>query len=115
MPPGERATWPASDCYGSTADAADPRRSSTPNTPSSRGGPPENTAYGFLIWLADGYWFAGGWAGQHVVCVPATRAVIVVTGHPDFRPGPPPTDAMPPGWRPAIDLVRDHLLPLLLP
>jgi hypothetical protein len=83
-------------------------------TPSSGGGPPENLAYGYLIWLADGYVLAGGWAGQHVICVPPARAVVVVTGYPGFKPGPPPSDDMPQRWRPAVDLVRDRLLPLLL-
>jgi CubicO group peptidase (beta-lactamase class C family) len=84
-------------------------------TPSSSGGPPEHTAYGYLMWIGDGYFFAGGWAGQYVVCVPASRAVVVVTGDPQFTFGPPVSDAMPSGWRPALDLVRAHLLPLLLP
>lgn len=82
-------------------------------TPSSAGGPPENVAYGFLTWLAEGHWFAGGWAGQHLVCVPTSRAVVVVTGDPQFTFGPPPSDAMPPDWRPAVELVRARLLPLL--
>ena len=32
---------------------------------------------------------------------------------PGFDPGPPPTDRLPPGWRPALDLIRRHLVPLL--
>jgi hypothetical protein len=48
-----------------------------------------------------------------VVCVPASRAVVVATGDPQFSFGPPVSDVMPPGWRPALDLVRSHLLPLL--
>jgi CubicO group peptidase (beta-lactamase class C family) len=83
-------------------------------TPSSTGGPPENVAFGFLTWLAEGYWFAGGWAGQHIVCVPGSRAVVVVTGDPEFTHGPPRSDAMPSGWRPTLDLVRARLLPLLV-
>lgn len=77
------------------------------------GGPPEDTGYGFLTWVAEDHFFAGGWAGQHVVVVPAARAVVVVTGDPRFRFGPPPTDELPPDWRPALDLVRAHLLPAL--
>ncbi|WP_257454416.1 serine hydrolase domain-containing protein [Archangium lipolyticum] len=81
----------------------------------SAGGPPEGTAHGYLTWVDRGYFFAGGWAGQHVVVVPSVRAVVVTTGDPGFDPGPPPTDRMPPHWRPGLDLVRTHLLPLLLP
>lgn len=78
------------------------------------GGPPEGVPYGFLLWIPEGMLLAGGWAGQHVVVVPAADAVIVTTGDPGFDPGPPATDQMPPGWRPALDLVRQHLLPVLL-
>jgi CubicO group peptidase (beta-lactamase class C family) len=79
----------------------------------SAGGPPEGCGYGFLTWIAEDHFFAGGWAGQHVMVVPAARAVIVVTGDPGFRLGPPPTDDLPPDWRPARDLVLTHLLPAL--
>jgi CubicO group peptidase (beta-lactamase class C family) len=79
----------------------------------SAGGPPEDTGYGFCTWVADDHFFAGGWAGQHVVVVPAARAVVVTTGDPRFRLGPPATDELPPDWRPALHLVRDHLLPVL--
>ena len=79
----------------------------------SDGGPPESSAYGFCTWVEDDYFFAGGWAGQHVMVVPAARAVVVVTGHPRFRPGPPPTDELPADWRPAKDLVVTYLLPAL--
>ncbi|WP_395847038.1 serine hydrolase domain-containing protein [Cystobacter fuscus] len=81
----------------------------------SAGGPPEGTAHGYLTWVERGYFFAGGWAGQHVVVVPSAHAVVVTTGDPGFDPGPPPTDRMPPNWRPGLDLVRTQLLPLLLP
>ena len=81
--------------------------------PHSAGGPPEDRPYGFLTWVDGDHFFAGGWAGQHVVVVPAARAVVVVTGDPRFRLGPPPTDELPPDWRPALDLVRTHLLPAL--
>ena len=44
--------------------------------------------------------------------MPAAPAVVVVTGDPQFRPLPPPTDELRPGT-PALDLVRTHLLPVL--
>jgi CubicO group peptidase (beta-lactamase class C family) len=80
----------------------------------TRGGPPELVPYGFLLWIPDGMLLAGGWAGQHLLVVPAAGAVVVTTGDPAFDPGPPPTDQMPADWRPAFDLVRQHLLPVLL-
>jgi hypothetical protein len=79
------------------------------------GGPPEDLPYGYQIRLDDGLLLAGGWAGQHVLVVPAADAVVVTTGDPGFQLGPPPTDRLPPDWRPALDLVRRHLLPLLRP
>ncbi|ADB34133.1 beta-lactamase [Kribbella flavida DSM 17836] len=82
-------------------------------TPSSAGGPPEQLPYGFLVWLDDGMLLAGGWAGQHVLVVPSARAVVVTTGFPNFRFGPPPADDLPPDWAPALDLVRRRLLPVL--
>ena len=75
------------------------------------GGPPENLPYGYLTWIGDGYLLAGGWAGQHVLVLPG--AVVVTTGDPGFTLGPPPRDELPPDWRPALDLVRRHLLPVL--
>ncbi len=68
---------------------------------SSPGGPPEHLPYGRLCWLDGAGPLAGGWAGQHVLVVRSARAVVVTTGDPAFDPGPPPTDALPPGWRPA--------------
>ena len=70
--------------------------------------------YGFLLWIPDGMLLAGGWAGQHLLVIPAADAVVVTTGDPGFDPGPPPIDQMPPDWRPALDLVRTHLVPVLL-
>lgn len=81
--------------------------------PHSRGGPPEGLPYGLGIWLDPAGPLAGGWAGQHLMIIPAADAVIVTTGHPVFRPGPPPSDALPPDWLPALTLVRRELLPLL--
>jgi CubicO group peptidase (beta-lactamase class C family) len=75
------------------------------------GGPPEGLAYGFLTWLGDGLVMAGGWAGQHVLVLP--EAVVVTTGDPRFELGPPPRDELPLDWRPALDLIRQHLLPVL--
>jgi hypothetical protein len=46
--------------------------------------------------------------------VPSADAVVVVTGDPAFDPGPPPTDALPPDWRPALELIRQELVPVLL-
>jgi hypothetical protein len=46
-----------------------------------------------------------------VVVLPG--AVVVTTGDPGFDPGPPPRDDLPADWRPALDLVREHLLPVL--
>jgi CubicO group peptidase (beta-lactamase class C family) len=78
------------------------------------GGPPEDRPYGYLLWVAPDHLFAAGWAGQLVAAVPAAQAVVVVTGDPRFDPGPPPTDQLQPGWRPAAELVAAHLLPALL-
>jgi hypothetical protein len=66
------------------------------------------------IWLDPAGPLAGGWAGQHVLVVPSADAVVVVTGDPAFDPGPPPTDALPPDWRPALELIRQELVPVLL-
>jgi CubicO group peptidase (beta-lactamase class C family) len=79
----------------------------------SAGGAPEELPYGFLTWIdADG-WLAGGWAGQHVLVLPRAATVVVTTGDPRFRFGPPPSDELPDDWRPALDLVRRHLVPAL--
>ena len=81
--------------------------------PQSPGGPPEGVPYGYLTWTPAPMILAGGWAGQHLLVVPAAAAVVVTTGDPGFEPGPPPTDRLPADWRPALDLVRRHLLPVL--
>jgi hypothetical protein len=44
---------------------------------------------------------AGGWAGQHLLAVPAAAAVVVVTG-PEVSFGPPPSDELPGDWAPAL-------------
>lgn len=82
--------------------------------PHSSGGPPEELPYGFLTWLDGSTLIAGGWAGQHLVVMPHAAAVIVITGDPRFDPGPPARDELPADWRPALDLVRRHLLPVLV-
>jgi len=77
------------------------------------GGPPENLPYGFLTWIDDDLLMAGGWAGQHLLVLPAADAVVVTTGDPRFTFGPPPADELPADWAPAVELVRRHLLPVL--
>ena len=89
----------------------DPAFAAAMGTAHTPGGPPEQLPYGFGIWVGDGLLLAGGWAGQHVLVLPG--AVVVTTGDPGFDPGPPPRDTLPPDWRPAVELVRRHLLPVL--
>ena len=79
----------------------------------TQGGPPEDLPYGFLTWIDRTTLMAGGWAGQHLLVLPDVAAVVVTTGDPGFDFGPPPTDRLPDDWRPALDLVRRHLLPVL--
>ncbi|WP_156869408.1 serine hydrolase domain-containing protein [Sporichthya polymorpha] len=84
-------------------------------TAHTTGGAPEWKGYGFGLWVDKSMgFFASGWAGQHVLVLPAADAVIVTTGYAAFDPGPPPTDEMPEGWRPAVKLVREVLVPVLL-
>jgi CubicO group peptidase (beta-lactamase class C family) len=82
-------------------------------TAHSGGGVPEHLPYGYLCWIDPAGVLAGGWAGQHLLVLPRASAVVVVTGDPGFRFGPPPQDDLPEGWRPALELVRAHLLPAL--
>ena len=102
---------------GATGDDqfVDPGFWSALTTATSPGGPPEELPYGYLCWLDGDGLLAGGWAGQHVLVRPRADAVVVVTGDPGFRFGPPPSDDLPQGWRPALDLVRAHVLPVLEP
>jgi hypothetical protein len=79
----------------------------------SEGGPPEDLAYGYLTWVGDGFFAAAGWAGQLVLVVPRAGAVVVTTGDPGFSFGPPPRDELPPDWRPAFALIKEHVLPVL--
>ncbi|MEV5438416.1 serine hydrolase domain-containing protein [Streptomyces sp. NPDC052682] len=64
------------------------------------GGPPEGVGYGYLWWVTElagrPAYFAGGYAGQHVVVVPSLDLITVTTGA---------EAALRPGWRPALDLV----------
>lgn len=83
--------------------------------PHTAGGAPEHRGYGYLTWVDEHGPSAGGWAGQHVVVVPAAGAVIVTTGDPRFRFGPPHTDELADGRRPARDPVAEVLLPALRP
>ncbi|SDS40967.1 Beta-lactamase [Friedmanniella luteola] len=91
----------------------DPAFLAAMTTPQTAGGPPEDRPYGYHLWLDDGMPLAGGWAGQHLLVVPAADAVVVTTGDAGFDPGPPATDAMPADWQPALTLVQTHLLPVL--
>lgn len=91
----------------------DPAFLAAMTTPHTAGGAPEDRPYGYQLWLDDGMLLAGGWAGQHLLVLPDADAVVVTTGDAGFDPGPPPTDAMPPDWQPALALVRAHLLPVL--
>jgi CubicO group peptidase (beta-lactamase class C family) len=83
-------------------------------TPSSSGGPPERLPYGWLCWLDGRDVLAAGWAGQAVLVRRRDAVVVVVTGDPRFRPGPPPSDDLPADWRAGLELVRREVLPLLV-
>jgi len=93
----------------------DPAYAAAMTTAQTAGGPPEGVPYGYLTWIDGSQILAGGWAGQHVLVLPAYHAVIVTTGDPKFSFGPPPTDELPADWAPALRLVRRHLLPALGP
>ena len=80
-------------------------------TPTSDGGPPEDRPYGLGLWLEDDeVCFGAGWAGQLLLCRPRDGLVVVTQSDPAFDYGPPARDAMPPGWRAPLGLVRQHLL-----
>jgi CubicO group peptidase (beta-lactamase class C family) len=79
----------------------DPAYARAATSPQSAGGPPEDVAYGFLWWVADDSFFAGGYAGQSLVVAPARGLVAVTTGE-EAR--------LRPGWRNARHLVAQHLL-----
>jgi CubicO group peptidase (beta-lactamase class C family) len=56
-------------------------------TASTRGGPPEETAYGYLWWVTERAgmpaYFAGGFGGQYVTVVPHLELIVVTTGDVD--------------------------------
>ncbi|HYP46911.1 MAG TPA: serine hydrolase domain-containing protein [Propionibacteriaceae bacterium] len=91
----------------------DPRYTAAMTTAQTAGGEPEGLPYGYLTWIDGSRILAAGWAGQHVLVVPACDAVIVTTGDPKFTFGPPPADELPADWAPALELVRQHLIPAL--
>lgn len=95
------------------AQLVDERFAAEMVAPLTAGGAPEHRGYGYFTWVDEHGPSAGGWAGQHVVVVPAAGAVVVTTGDPRFRFGPPHTDELADGWRPARDLVAEVLLPAL--
>ena len=64
------------------------------------GGPPEDEGYGYLWWVGEDAFFAGGYAGQALVVVPAERLVVVATGA---------EDRLLPGWRNPRHAVAEAL------
>ena len=89
----------------------DPAFAAAMFAPQSAGGSPADRAYGFHVWIDDDLALALGWGGQCVLVAP--DAVVVMTGDTGFQPGPPARDELPPDWRPGLELVREHLLPVL--
>ena len=80
-------------------------------TPTSAGGPPEDRPDGRGLWVEDDEGcFGAGWAGQLLLCRPRDGLVVVTQSDPGFDYGPPARDAMPPGWRAPLELVRRHLI-----
>lgn len=71
-------------------------------TARSPGGIPEDRPYGRMFWIdevAGGpAFFAGGYAGQHVLVVPHRRLTLVTTG--DER-------RLVPGWRAGLEVTRE--------
>jgi CubicO group peptidase (beta-lactamase class C family) len=49
-------------------------------TAQSAGGPPEQVAYGYLWWIDETSFFAGGYGGQYLTVVPELELVVVTTG-----------------------------------
>ena len=54
------------------------------------GGPPEEAGYGYLWWVGEREFFAGGYAGQALVVLPEERLVVAATGI---------EERLQPGWR----------------
>lgn len=68
------------------------------------GGPPEDRPYGRLFWVDEvagrAAFFAGGYAGQHVLVIPDLGLTLVTTGEesrllPDWK------------WRPGLEVTRE--------
>ena len=76
--------------------------------PHVTGGAPEDRQYGWLFWIdrvaGRPAFFAGGYAGQHVLVVPSAGLTVVTTGA-EAR--------LEPGWRPAIEVSRDLVAQLV--
>jgi len=74
----------------------------------SSGGPPENTAYGYLWWVTERAqlpaYFAGGFGGQYVTVVPHLELVVVTTGD---------VDVLIPSSMDPLLLVEDVVIPAL--
>jgi len=49
-------------------------------TAQSPGGPPEQRAYGYLCWVDEASFFAGGYGGQYLTVVPELELVVITTG-----------------------------------
>lgn len=64
------------------------------------GGPPEGEGYGYLWWVGDDAFFAGGYAGQALVVVPTEQLVVVATGA---------EERLSPGWRNPRHAVAEAL------
>lgn len=86
---------------------ADPGHARAMTTPTSDGGPPENTPYAMGFWVDDHGFFAGGWGGQAVLVRPAADTVIVTTAVANWTIGDGGrlVDDLPPGWRAPKELL----------
>jgi CubicO group peptidase (beta-lactamase class C family) len=71
----------------------------------SAGGPPEERAYGYLWWVDDTSFFAGGYGGQYLTVVPELELVVVTTGDVDVL-----AETSANLRRLATDVVIPHLL-----
>lgn len=64
------------------------------------GGPPEGEGYGYLWWVGAESFFAGGYAGQALVVLPAHGLVVAATGD---------ESRLRPGWRNPRHAVAEAL------